>query len=418
MKNKYIENIENIFNNIKTEYDLVFDSVTKKKDHTCKRANELEEEIETLKKKLTENNTISTPQVKKYLINETNLQQQIILLQNEIDMYKNKIIFYDEKFQEKDIFIKSLKNEILDLKGSIRVFLRIRKTETNNNLRIKSNSIQINYNKKNMNFEFDKIFDICDQKEIFNEFENLIESVFDGYKVCVFAYGQTGSGKTYTMIGDEKNPGLIYNSMELLFKLKEENKNFNISIKGIFKEIYNEEIFNLGDKNINEYELTDLETSINIIKNISNLRITKSTKCNVQSSRSHLVCTINIEMKNENELRIGTLCFVDLAGSERLNQSQVEGLRLKETQNINKSLSTLGDVITALKRKDSHIPYRNSKLTFLLSSYFQGKSRVVMILNINSDVNMLNETMSTFRFGSKISECKLGQAEKTLTKKI
>ena len=227
------------------------------------------------------------------------------------------------------------------------------------------------------------------------------------------------------MIGTETQPGIIYKTLNTLFSVKtqlEKDVNNNFKLEYSCIEIYNEEVIDLNMKN-NHFSgktinLTSLEEAYDLITKTLSTRRTEKTNCNLQSSRSHLIFTLHIETKVNNETRVGTLCFIDLAGSERINQSQVEGMRLKETVNINKSLSSLGNVFMAILRKDSHIPYRNSKLTYQLQEYFTGKSRVVMILNINSGVNQRNETISTLRFGAKVSECKLGRVEKNITKNL
>lgn len=105
--------------------------------------------------------------------------------------------------------------------------------------------------------------------------------------------------------------------------------------------------------------------------------------------------------------RKGSLNLVDLAGSERIALSKVEGDRMKETQSINKSLTHLGVVISALAKKESHIPFRNSKLTFLLQKYLEGDSKTLMLVNISPRVNDFNQTMCSLRFAEKVKECKI-----------
>jgi kinesin family protein C1 len=115
-------------------------------------------------------------------------------------------------------------------------------------------------------------------------------------------------------------------------------------------------------------------------------------------------------------VRICSLCLVDLAGSERLDKSKSEGKRLKETQNINRSLSCLGDVFMAILNKDSYVPFRNSKLTYFLQDYLSGESRVSIVLNISQEEKHYHETLCTLRFGSKVSECKLGKVTRNILK--
>uniref|UniRef100_A0A915HFY0 Kinesin motor domain-containing protein n=1 Tax=Romanomermis culicivorax TaxID=13658 RepID=A0A915HFY0_ROMCU len=143
------------------------------------------------------------------------------------------------------------------------------------------------------------------------------------------------------------------------------------------------------------------------VQNLIGLAVEKrakaATKCNSRSSRSHSVFRLRI--KGHNEMTSvdcdGTLTLVDLAGSERLKESESTGERLKEAQNINKSLSTLGQVITSLSQKESHVPYRNSKLTYLLQSYLGGNSKMLMFVNISPLEESIQETINSLRFASK-----------------
>ena len=141
-------------------------------------------------------------------------------------------------------------------------------------------------------------------------------------------------------------------------------------------------------------------------------RSTAATKSNDHSSRSHSIFIIDLQGYNSltKESSYGTLNLIDLAGSERLNNSRAEGDRLKETQAINKSLSCLGDVIHSLNLKDgSHVPYRNSKLTYLLKHSLGGNSKTLMFVNISPLTKDLNETINSLRFATKVNNTRINK---------
>jgi len=359
---------------------------------------------------------------------------------------------------------RTLHNHLQELKGNIRVFCRVRPRlefeepdeiemlleETLNesgkqNLVIArdGDSTQDLYRgssrgkTSNHQFQFDQVFEqSIGNNEIFSEISQLIQSSLDGYNVCVFAYGQTGSGKTFTMAneGDGMIPLSLKKIYEDIANLKEHG--WRHEITGQFVEIYNEQIIDLlsGSNTAQKHEIKhDEEAGITTITNVTNVgmpteedaletlhratkrRSTASTKANERSSRSHSVFIISINGKHSElgkESR-GTLNLIDLAGSERLNHSQAKGDRLKETQAINKSLSSLGDVIhnltkqQALGASSAHIPYRNSKLTYLLKNSLGGDSKTLMFVNISPLTKNYNETVNSLRFATKVNNTKL-----------
>lgn len=301
-------------------------------------------------------------------------------------------------------------------------------------------SYSLHQSKKNNStykFQFDKIFSpgLLNQ-DIFGELSQLIQSSLDGQNVSVFAYGQTGSGKTWTMSHPET--GMIPLSMQMIFDNIEELslKGWTYSVEGQFLEIYNETVIDLlsSDGNLKKHEIkhddikgrttvTNVAT-VNvtskcqakyILERASKNRSTASTKSNERSSRSHSIFILKLRGKNvkTEEYCEGTLNLIDLAGSERLNNSQAKGERLKETQAINKSLSCLGDVIYSLGQQQNgqvqqHIPYRNSKLTFLLKHSLGGNSKTLMFVNISPLSRNFNETVNSLRFATKVNSTKLG----------
>ncbi|KAK6926482.1 Kinesin motor domain [Dillenia turbinata] len=269
----------------------------------------------------------------------------------------------------------------------------------------------------------------------------MVENCVAGYNSCMFAYGQTGSGKTHTMLGDIEegtrrhsvNCGMTPRVFEYLFsriqKEKEARRDekLKFTCKCSFLEIYNEQILDLLEpssvnlqiredtkrgvhvENLTELEVTSARDVIQHLVQGSANRKVAATNMNRASSRSHSVFTCIIESKWESQglthHRFARLNLVDLAGSERQKSSGAEGDRLKEATNINKSLSTLGLVIMNLVNisngKSLHVPYRDSKLTFLLQDSLGGNSKTIMIANI-SPANICSlETLSTLKFAQR-----------------
>ncbi|KAL5700402.1 hypothetical protein ACHQM5_025847 [Ranunculus cassubicifolius] len=269
----------------------------------------------------------------------------------------------------------------------------------------------------------------------------MVENCMSGYNSCMFAYGQTGSGKTYTMMGDihvidgklSDDCGITPRIFEYLFtriRTEEEHgrdEKLRYNCKCSFLEIYNEQITDLLEpsstnlqlreelgkgvyvENLTEYEVNTVKDVIQLLlKGAANRKIA-ATNMNSESSRSHSVFTCVIESRRDidsvTHLRFGRLNLVDLAGSERQKSSGAEGERLKEAANINKSLSTLGLVIMTLvdvaHGKHRHVPYRDSRLTFLLQDSLGGNSKTAIIANISPSICASNETLSTLKFAQR-----------------
>ncbi|KAH1104254.1 hypothetical protein GYH30_037922 [Glycine max] len=269
----------------------------------------------------------------------------------------------------------------------------------------------------------------------------MVENCMGGYNSCMFAYGQTGSGKTHTMLGDIEggtrrhsvNCGMTPRIFEHLFtriqKEKEARRDEKIKFtcKCSFLEIYNEQILDLLDPSSNNLQIREdskkgvyvenlMETEVTYAREVIQLLIqgaanrkVAATNMNRASSRSHSVFTCIIESQWESQgvthFRYARLNLVDLAGSERQKSSGAEGERLKEATNINKSLSTLGLVIMNLvsisNGKSQHVPYRDSKLTFLLQDSLGGNSKTIIIANISPSICCSLETLSTLKFAQR-----------------
>jgi len=362
----------------------------------------------------------------------------------------------EHQLHEGELLRRKMHNTIQELKGNIRVFCRVRPmlpddeesgseipvVEYPNSMELQGHAIELIQPQQGQkySFSFDKVFGPeVTQEDVFIDISQLVQSALDGYKVCIFAYGQTGSGKTYTMLGrpdEAHHKGLIPRSLEQIFKSSQtlRSQGWNFKMQASMLEIYNETIRDLAnsrtyshdagkqhvvkhDANGNTFvsdltivEVTSWEEVSSLLQQAAQSRTVGKTAMNEQSSRSHCVFTLRIAGVNENtEQHVhGVLNLVDLAGSERLSRSGATGERLKETQAINKSLSSLGDVILAIANKEQHIPYRNSKLTYLLQPCLGGDSKTLMFVNISPDPKSFGESLCSLRFAAKVNACEIG----------
>ncbi|XP_076019451.1 kinesin-like protein KIF1B isoform X2 [Genypterus blacodes] len=281
------------------------------------------------------------------------------------------------------------------------------------------------------------------QNLVFNDIgKEMLAHAFEGYNVCIFAYGQTGAGKSYTMMGkqEEGQEGIIPMLCEDLFEKINDSNNkeeLSYSVEVSYMEIYCERVRDLlnpknkGNLRVREHPLLgpyveDLsKLAVTAYTDIADLmdagnkaRTVAATNMNETSSRSHAVFTIVFTQKkhdNETDLsteKVSKISLVDLAGSERADSTGAKGTRLKEGANINKSLTTLGKVISALaevskkKKKTDFIPYRDSVLTWLLRENLGGNSRTAMVAALSpADINY-DETLSTLRYADRAKNIK------------
>ncbi|XP_061268856.1 kinesin-like protein KIF1A isoform X2 [Bos javanicus] len=284
------------------------------------------------------------------------------------------------------------------------------------------------------------------QKQVYRDIgEEMLQHAFEGYNVCIFAYGQTGAGKSYTMMGKQEKDqqGIIPQLCEDLFSRINDttNDNMSYSVEVSYMEIYCERVRDLlnpknkGNLRVREHPLLgpyveDLSklavTSYNDIQDLmdsgNKARTVAATNMNETSSRSHAVFNIIFTQKrhdaetNITTEKVSKVSLVDLAGSERADSTGAKGTRLKEGANINKSLTTLGKVISALaemdsgpnknkkKKKTDFIPYRDSVLTWLLRENLGGNSRTAMVAALSpADINY-DETLSTLRYADRAKQ--------------
>ncbi|KAJ5908767.1 hypothetical protein N7495_001449 [Penicillium taxi] len=365
-----------------------------------------------------------------------------------------------EKLRKEETLRRKLHNQVQELKGNIRVFCRVRPTLNNEPASVitpmqypdaSDDAKEINVlgpeeksslgtiSRKNNTFSFDRVFGPSTQNaEVFDEISQLVQSALDGYNVCIFCYGQTGSGKTHTMSSQD---GMIPRAVHQIYETAQglEEKGWRYKMEGNFVEVYNENLNDLLgnpdelDKSKHEIRhdmqrgktfITDITTVTlespemvqSILSRADSNRSVAATKANERSSRSHSVFILKLIGENHmtGERSEGTLNLVDLAGSERLSHSQATGERLKETQNINRSLSSLGDVISALGqgKEGGHIPYRNSKLTYLLQFSLGGNSKTLMFVMASPLQAHLSETLTSLKFATKVHNTHIGTAKR------
>ncbi|XP_035269391.1 kinesin-like protein KIFC3 [Anguilla anguilla] len=354
-----------------------------------------------------------------------------------------------EKYRKEVALRRKYHEQLVELKGNIRVLCRVKPvlkedqhdegqavvvtTDPNN-----ESAVTVMSKGKGRTFELDKVFHPqATQEEVFQEIEPLVTSCIDGYHVCIFAYGQTGSGKTYTMEGSVENPGINQRALKHLFSEIEDRKDmwsYSLSVSSV--EIYNEVLRDLLSKDgekldiklnpdgtgqlhvpgLRVIEVRSFQHIKKILAIARRNRITFGTQMNQHSSRSHALLTITVLGTDlaSGAKTTGKLNLVDLAGSERVWKSGAEGERLKEAQNINRSLLALGDVIQALRGRQTHIPFRNSRLTYLLQDSLGKGNKTAMVVQISSLERNVGETLCSLKFAQRVCKVELGPAARKI----
>ncbi|KAI9307566.1 P-loop containing nucleoside triphosphate hydrolase protein [Cunninghamella echinulata] len=448
-------------NNIKSKTSLLL----KEWEMKTSEISDLQKIISTTSANLTERELQLTARTKQLQETDATLgekQNKLEHLIKAIENTRKRRYDIDTQLLEEEKLRRKLHNTIQELKGNIRVFCRMRPSlaKENNVAQVKffnnengedkmelSEQVSSTLGKistKSYPFTFDKIFTPeHDQLKCFEEISQLVQSALDGYNVCIFAYGQTGSGKTYTMQGSNDKPanmGMIPRAVHQIYEVAQmlSERGWDYSMEGQFLEIYNESIHDLlgevsdygkikheirHEKNgrtiVTDMTTVKLDSPLKVktmLRKANQNRSTGATLLNERSSRSHSVFILQLTGHNTvtGEKTSGVLNLIDLAGSERLSSSGSTGDRLTETKAINKSLSCLGDVIHALasNKEGSYIPYRNSKLTYLLQNSLGGNSKTLMFVNISPLAEHFGETLCSLRFATKVNSCRIGTARK------
>ncbi|CAD8169825.1 unnamed protein product [Paramecium octaurelia] len=333
-----------------------------------------------------------------------------------------------EQIKQKTNEIKRISFQLEDLRGKVKVYCRVR--PSNSLDKIKDCEVQFideqHISLKQKVFNFDNCFNQqSTQKDVYEEIQQSLQAIFHGYNLCIFAYGQTGSGKTYTMFGTKQQPGVIPNLIDDIYAyIKRNNLDCSIIVNSL--EIYKENIIDLLNdqqsslslelkenasgqvfvQNLTNIKVQNMYELMNLIEFASSKRRQSITEMNDSSSRSHMCTQLVIETFNKMTQQKFTsrVNLIDLAGSERCNKSRLKQNQMEEAKYINKSLSALNDVMIALSTKSSFIPYRNSKLTYLMRECLGGNSKTIMIINISPSFINLDESMSSLQYGQKVKQ--------------
>ncbi|TNJ27324.1 Kinesin-14 [Giardia muris] len=357
---------------------------------------------------------------------------------------------------------RRLHNTIQDLRGAIRVYVRLRPLACDTPEGLDPNGIRYELTDQHSDkrlltaigrpersldgqkvrrmeyaFEFDRVFPMtATQQDVWDDVSELVQSALDGYRVCIFAYGQTASGKTHTMLGPatkewsaipEADKGIMPRAAEQIFAYSRDTARdmWNYTLLASFYEIYNDSVRDLlakGGPQEKHQVIRDATGGTRVdglvkhpVKSADELnwllcqafnnRAVGSTEMNARSSRSHAILQVDIAGENRlsGEKISSTLNLIDLAGSENVERSGATGERLQEAISINKSLTALSSVIGSLVTKATHIPYRDSKLTSLLQPSLSGDSKTMVIITLSPDECNFAESVNSLRFAAKIA---------------
>ncbi|GJU00458.1 kinesin-like protein KIN-14E [Tanacetum coccineum] len=297
-----------------------------------------------------------------------------------LKMQATQLAEYQALYKEELVVRKRYFNIIEDMKGKIRVYCRLRPftpkemSDRENKVLTSVDEFTIQHLGRDGKIKqhcYDRVFNgNATQENIFNDTRYLVQSAVDGFNVCIFAFGQTASGKTFTIYGFENNPGLTPLATLELFKiLKRDRNKFNFLLKAYMLELYRD---------------TLLDLLIPKHAKRSKLEIKKDSKGMVT-------------VENATVIPIST--YEDL---KNVIQRGYAGNQLMEAQSINKSLSALGDVISALSSGNQHIPYRNHKLTMFMSDSLGGNAKTLMFVNISPTESNLEETYNSLTYASRV----------------
>ncbi|XP_022683255.1 kinesin-like protein KIN-14N isoform X3 [Setaria italica] len=410
-----------------------FERKLEEADRTCLEQSNLEQKLEEAEKACLE------------------LRRHVTYIEDEKKSLKQNVIEIERLLLESEDLRKDLHNQMMALKGNMRVFCRVRPLAAKDNpndqkliifpesLEYSGRGLQVVHNGHVVSHTYDRVFkDTCSQEVIFNEISELVRSALDGYKVTIFSYGQTGSGKTYTMIGKPDDKGMIPRALTEIFNKIGASIQWNFDVEASMFEIYNEKIYDLLDTSMKkncdvrtdehgrvmvsglvQQPVRDEDDAAYLFKEALKHRSVGKTQMNENSSRSHFVFKLIISgyNKQSNHKIEGVLQMIDLAGSESVSKTtDVLDATRNETGNINKSLLALGQVFEAIP-KGEFLPFRGSKLTHFLQNSFEGHSKVLLFVNISQDPMFVHATLGSLKFADKVRKCMVNSRVRAVQEK-
>jgi hypothetical protein len=364
--------------------------------------------------------------------------------ESELQDMNEKYSTLEKDFKEQQVLRRKYHNMLEDMKGKIRVFARCRPMSESEKQRgcstcvnfVDDRTIEVTGTGAGgggpKQYMFDAVFGPDgSQDEIFQDTEMLLTSALDGFNVCIFAYGQTGSGKTWTMTGPGPGElaGLTPRAITGLFakiNSKAYANQYEVKVTSYFVEIYKDglnDLYQRMDKTpeqkldikmdahdmcyVRNTTVKEAKTEEELWDHFSRgneMRKVGSTKMNAGSSRSHSIFAVCLETLNKTtgQTAVGKLSLIDLAGSERSKKTEATKEQLLEAVAINKSLSCLGDVISALSSGQKFIPYRNSKLTQLMQDSLGGNAKTLMFVNVSPADYNAEETNSSLGYAARV----------------
>lgn len=385
------------------------------------------------------------------------LQHRLDDLSGANERQAQQIKEFAKKMEVLDSRCRALNEQVCILKGTIRVMIRVRPLLTPEEKACGSGHLNYSYDDegrdqiviKNQNniskISTDKIIrESMSQESVFTEIQSMVQSALDGHNVCMFAYGQTGSGKTYSMEGpdgkDDETEGLIPRTAKYLLEEALKSALWKYTFKSNYIEIYCDKVFDLLSKSTDEVKamlikdkpvhynpalkaesITSVENIYDTITKATRRRRTAATDFNERSSRSHAVFTLNVigENTQTHEKIASVIQLIDLAGSECAKDSGAyQGQGKIEARAINTSLSALTRVISSLKDKQSHVNFRDSKLTGILEPALTKTSKVMMMVHLNPSKAQVAQTVFAAKFAESANSTKIGSKSKSGKHKI